>query len=249
VQLPSRMLLLAVYGMEVVECGGALAKHAQAGGTASAHVMLSRDASRPEVRAAAAHLGVDVSFGAFRSGEVEADVASKRALVKVIREARPDVVITQDPEGSFHDLDPDRRPAMVLILESIALAARDFGLDVMPDLRPHPVPTIYYMTPHHPNCIVDVADVWEAKERAMDELRSQMTFSGRLFPTYYREEHLRTMVPGWDELSGDYDRGRAVHRVLDRVTHLHNGAGGHGRFAFAEAYRREGRFHLDTLVR
>jgi N-acetylglucosamine malate deacetylase 1 len=248
VQNPKRILLLAVYGMEVVECGGALAKHARSGGHAEAHVLLSREASRPEIRAAAEVLGVEVSFGDFRYGEVEADVASKRALVRVIRASRPDVIITQDPEGSFHDLDPDRRPAMILILESIALAARDFARDEMPDLAPHPVPTIYYMTPHHPNCVVDVSDVWEAKERAMDELRSQMTFSGNLFPSRYREEHLRALVPGWEKLETPYDRGRETHRVLDRVSHLHNGAGGHGRFAFAEAYRLEGKFHLDTLV-
>jgi N-acetylglucosamine malate deacetylase 1 len=41
-------------------------------------------------------------------------------------------VITQDPEHSQHDLDPDRRPAMTLLLESLALAARDFALDAMP---------------------------------------------------------------------------------------------------------------------
>ncbi len=242
------MLLLAVYGMEVVECGGTLAKHARDGGTASAHIMLAREASRPEVQAAAAHLGVNISFGDFRPGEVEPDIASKRALVRVIRETRPEIVITQDPEHSFHDLDPDRRPAMVLLLESLALASRDFALDQMPGLSPHPVPTIYYMTPHHPNCVVDVSDVWELKERAMDELKSQMAFSGRMFPNYYQEEHLRKMVPGWESLANDYDRGRETHRVLDRVTHLHNGAGSHGRFAFAEAFRREGKFHLDNLV-
>jgi N-acetylglucosamine malate deacetylase 1 len=245
---PSRMLLLAVYGMEVVEAGGALAKHAEAGGRSFAHVMLSRPGSRPEVARAAAHVGVDVTFGDFRYGEVAVDVPSKIALVRVIRETRPAVVITQDPEHSFHDLDPDRRPAMVLLLESLALASRDFALDAMPGLAPHPVPTIYYMTPHHPNCVVDVSDVWERKERAMDELGSQMAFSGRHFQQLYRPEHLERMVPGWSALTEDAERGRAMHRVLDQVTHLHAGAGGHGRFAYAEAYRREGKFHLDTLT-
>jgi N-acetylglucosamine malate deacetylase 1 len=69
-----------------------------------------------------------------------------------------------------------------------------------------------------------------------------------MFQRTYREEHLRRMVPTWDELDDDAQRGREAHRVLDFVTHLHAGAGGHGRFAFAEAYRREGKFHLDTLV-
>lgn len=247
-QRPQRILLLAVYGMEVVECGGALAKHARDGGQAFAHVLLSRERSRADVLAAAEHLGTTVSFAGFRSGELEADVPSKKALVKVIRETRPDLVITQDPEHSFHDLDPDRRPAMILILESLALAARDFALDETPDLQPCPIPTIYYMTPHHPNCVVDISDVWDLKERAMDELKNQMTFSGQMIPQRYREEHLQAMVPGWETLEGDYQRGREAHRVLDKVTHLHAGAGSHGRFAFAEAYRLEGKFHLDNLV-
>lgn len=242
------MLLLAVYGMEVVEAGGALAKHAAAGGRSFAHVMLSRERSRPEIARAAEHLGVEVSFGDWRYGHVEPDVASKTALVRVLRTVRPRIVITQDPEHSLHDLDPDRRPAMTLLLESLALAARDFALDEMPELRSTPIPTIYYMTPHHPNCIVDVSDVWDRKERAMDELGSQMAFSGQHYQRYYRPEHLERMVPGWSALTDDYDRGRAMHRLLDQVTHLHAGAGGHSHFAFAEAYRREGKFHLDALM-
>ena len=244
----SRMLLLAVYGMEVVEAGGALAKHADAGGRSFAHVMLSRPTSRPDVERAAAHLGVEVTFGDFVYGDVNVDVPSKMALVRVIRETRPDIVITQDPEHSLHDLDPDRRPAMTLLLESLALAARDFALDAMPGIASHPIPTIYYMTPHHPNCVVDVSDVWARKERAMDELQSQMAFSGHHFDQRYRPEHLESMVPGWASLPGDEARGRAMHRLLDQVTHLHAGAGGHGRFAYAEAFRREGKFHLDALI-
>jgi LmbE family N-acetylglucosaminyl deacetylase len=243
------MLLLGVYGMETVECGGILAKNARAGGRSFASIMLSREASRPQVRAAADVLGVEVSFSDFQAGGVQVDVPSKKRLVKVIREIRPDIIITQDPEHSFHDLDPDRRLAMILILESIALAARDFALDEMAGLTPHPIPTIYYITPHHPNCIVDISDVWDLKEQAMDKLESQMRFSGQMFPKYYQEDHLRLIVPNWDELTDDYSRGREVHRQLDRVTHLHNGAGAHSHFAFAEAYRREGKFHLQQLMR
>lgn len=246
---PLNLQLLAVYGMEVVEAGGALARNATVGGRSSAFVMLSRPESRPEIERAARHLDVDVAFGDFRYGEVAVDVPSKLALVRAIREARPDVVITQDPEHSLHDLDPDRRPAMTLLLESLALAARDFGLDAMPELAPHPVPTIYYMTPHRPNCVVDVSAVWDRKERAMDELRSQMAFSGRHYQRTFAPEHLEAMVPGWSAIDDPVERGRAVHRVLDRVTHLHAGAGSHRRFAFAEAYRREGPFHLPVLVR
>ena len=242
------LLLIGVYGMEVVECGGALAKNAQAGGTSSATILLSREASRPQVEAAASVLGTQVQFTGFTIGEVEVNPASKKVLIQSIREAKPDIIITQDPEHSYHDLDPDRRLAMLLILESIALAARDYAIDELGGLAPHPVPTLYYMTPHHPNCIVDISDVWDLKEAAMDKLESQLTFSGQMFPTYYQEAHLRLIAPNWDQLETDQARGREVHRQLDRATHLHNGTGNHSHFVLAEAYRREGRFHLESLI-
>lgn len=242
------LLLIGVYGMEVVECGGALAKNARAGGHSSAVILLAREQSRPQVAEAAETLGTHVQFADLTAGEVTVDPASKKILIRAIREQKPDVIITQDPEHSYHDLDPDRRLAMLLILESIALSSRDYAVEELGGAAPHPVPTLYYMTPHHPNCIVDISDVWALKETAMDQLESQMTFSGQTFPTYYREEHLRLIAPTWDELTTDYARGREVHRQLDRAAHLHNGAGNHSHYALAEAYRREGRFHLDTLV-
>lgn len=242
------LLLIGVYGMEIVECGGALAKNARAGGRSSATILLSREASRTQVRSAADVLSTQVQFAGLTAGEVEVSPASKKILIRTVREVKPDVIITQDPEHSYHDLDPDRRLAMLLILEAIALAARDYAVDELGGHAPHPVPTLYYMTPHHPNCIVDVSDVWDLKEAAMDKLESQLTFSGQMFPTYYREEHLRLIAPNWDQLKSDRDKGREVHRQLDRATHLHNGAGNHSHFALAEAYRREGRFHLDNLI-
>jgi hypothetical protein len=242
------LLLLGVYGLEIVECGGVLAKNARAGGTSFASIMLARPQTRPQIESAAAELGVKTHFLDFEYGDVRADVPSKQQLIRVIREVRPHLIITQDPEHAQHDLDPDRRPAMTLILESIALAARDIFVDELASLPPHPIPTLYYMTPHEPNCVVDISDVWDLKERAMDKLESQMRFSGKLFPKYYSEEHLRFLVPTWDNLPDDYTRGREVHRQLDRVTHLHNGLGGHGRFAVAESYRREGKFHLQQLL-
>ena len=138
---------------------------------------------------------------------------------------------------------------MLLILESIALSARDYGLAEMEGLAPHPISTIYYMTPENPNCIVDIADVWNAKESAMDKLTSQMTFSGRHYQQYYREEHLEFMVPGWKALKDDYSRGREVHRQMDRVVHMAQGASAHSHFAVAESYRRQGLFHLDNLIK
>ncbi|MGG0938653.1 GlcNAc-PI de-N-acetylase [Brevibacillus centrosporus] len=243
-----KMLLLGVYGMEVVECGGALAINVQNGGESYASIMLSSEKSRSQITHAAEVLGVHMHFPGFQYGYVDVSPESKKKLVRIIREVKPDIIITQDPEHSFHDLDPDRRQAMVLILESIALASRDFALDEMPELDPHPIPTIYYMTPHHPNCVVDISSVWELKNRAMDVLHSQMEFSGRHFEESIEQKALETLVPGFSTMPNDYEKGRAMHRVLDQAIHVYHGLATHGHFVLAEAYKREGNFHLKELI-
>jgi N-acetylglucosamine malate deacetylase 1 len=245
----NRVLFLGVYGMEVVECGGALAKNVLCGGESFASIMLCRESSQLQVKKAAEILGVkEISFLNFQYGTVDLSLESKMKLIKVIREVRPDIIITQDPEHSFHDLDPDRRPAMTLLLESIALASRDFALDDMPGLLPHPIPTIYYMTPHHPNTVVDITEVWDKKEKAMDALESQMEFSGMHFDEILDSNAVELLYPGYSKLTNYHEKGRAIHKVLDKSVHVYHGLATHGHYALAEAYRREGNFHLSELI-
>ncbi|MBT2640197.1 PIG-L family deacetylase [Bacillus sp. ISL-41] len=244
-----KVLFLGVYGMEVVECGGALAKNVLNGGESFASIMLCRETSQPQVRNAAEILGVkDITFLNFQYGTVDLSVESKKKIIKIIREVKPDIIITQDPEHSFHDLDPDRRPAMTLLLESIALSSRDFALDELPGLDPHPIPTIYYMTPHHPNTVVDITEVWEKKERAMDMLESQLEFSGMHFDEMLDQKAAELLYPGFSKLTNFQEKGRAIHQVLDKAVHVYHGLATHGHFALAEAYRREGNFHLKELI-
>lgn len=246
----ARLLLLGVYGMEVVECGGVLCKNALLGGKSFASIMLSREETRFQVKRAAQVLGVEIGFTDFKYGEVDVTLEGKKKLVRVIRETKPDIIITQDPEHSLHDLDPDRRLAMLLILESIALAARDFACEEMPDLSIHPVPTIYYMNSERPNCVVNVADVWVKKEAAMDELKSQMEFSGKYFETYYSINQLKAVLPNWEEITDDYTKGREMHKVLDKTLSLYHGVLSHqSRYTLVEAYRREGKFQLNNLIK
>ena len=128
----TKVLMLATFGLEIVECGGALAAHVQAGDEVEAAVLLSRPESRPQVREAAAILGIDqVEFLEFPYGEFEVDVPSKEKIVRLVRRVRPDIVITQDPVHAQHDLDPDRRLAALLYTESFAIAGRVFDIMVM----------------------------------------------------------------------------------------------------------------------
>ena len=67
------LLMLATYGMEIVECRGVIAQHVRAGGTAYAAVAFARPTSRPQIEAAASVLGVrEVQFMELDSGDLPA---------------------------------------------------------------------------------------------------------------------------------------------------------------------------------
>lgn len=243
-----RILLLGVYGMELVECGGALAINARNGGESFASIMLAGNQMRENVNMVSEILGIKkVFFNNFQRGMVEPNYDSKVELCKVIREVKPDIIITQDPEHCVKDLDPDRRPAMTLLLEAIALASRDFALAETPGLDPHPVAKIYYMSPLNPNCTINISDVWDLKEKGMDLLTSQMEFSGQHFESRLSKKELDILAPGFFDLDSNYKKGREVHRSIDKAIHMFYGIGGHGNFALAEPYRYEGNFEFEEL--
>ncbi len=243
-----RVLLLGVYGMEMVECGGALAINARNGGESFVSIMLAGNQMKENCLKVADILGVKkVFFNGFERGAVDLRYDYKIELIKVIRETKPEIVITQDPEHVLHDLDPDRRPAMTLILEALALASRDWALDATPGLESHPIPKIYYMSPVNPNCTINLAEVWDLKEKGMDVLVSQMEFSGKHFETNLSPRELEILAPGFSQMQTYYEKGRTVHSAIDKAIHMYYGVGGHGKFALAEPYRFEGKFEFMEL--
>lgn len=243
-----KVLLLATYGMEIVECGGALAKHAQNGGGADAAVALSRPESKEQIKNAAAVLSVNVRFLDFTSGDLNPDKPSKEKIVRVIRETRPGIIITQDPEHSYLDLDPDRRTAMILYLEAISLAARDWQVKECGGFPPHSINSIYFMTPEKPNCVVNIADYFSLKEEAMSELTSQLAFSAKVLSGKVTDEALKVLLKDYEDVKDDPAKlGSALHREMDRAYHLYHGLLCHTGFALAEPYRKAERFELEYL--
>lgn len=241
------ILMLATFGMEMVECGGTLAKHATAGARVSVAIAMPRPEAMEQLRSAARHLGIeDVRFLDWGYGDLHVDRASKRTLMRLIRDVRPQIVICQDPEHAAHDLDPDRREFMLLYVEALALAGRD--IDVAECGLPHSVAAVYFMTPDRPNCVVEVVDVYEKKEAAMRELGFQLEFSGQTARHQHSPERLRLVLddPRADTLS-DADLGWALHRQTDRAAALYHGLYGHSGAVMAEPYRRMTLFPFETL--
>lgn len=242
------VLMLASYGLEIVECGGALARAVAAGDTVNAAVLMCREDSKPQVSKAASVLGIeDVDYLDVPFGEVDLGPATKVKVVELIRRTKPDVVIMQDPEHAQHDLDPDRRVIAILYAEALAVAGRDWRVEECGGHQPHRIPTIYYMTPENPNCVVEIADVLELKLRAVEALSSQNTFSAEHWRSATSDDVLRAVVPAWSD--GDLETlGREGQRVIFTSLALSNGLASHSGAVLGEAYRREGSFVLDRLT-
>lgn len=243
-----RILLLGVYGMEMVECGGTLLKNVQAGGASHAVFLFTGEQMQKDLVKAAEILRVSVEHMNLDSALITGNVEEKKKLIRAIRSFRPDIIITQDTEHCISDLDPGRRIAMTLILESIALAGRNFAIEEMEPLKPHGNAALYYMSPSRPNCLVDILPVWEEKVAAMDTLESQLAFSGTYFEKKFSDKALHYLVPEWDELETPLEKGRAVTRRLDMSTYMYHGASGHNHFLFSEAFRKQEMFEFDYLI-
>jgi LmbE family N-acetylglucosaminyl deacetylase len=243
-----RILLLGAYSMELVECGGALCINAESGGVSHGAIMFAGEKMQQDLKKSAAILGTSIEFLGLDAGKISASYEEKLALIRVIRSFQPDIIITQDPEHCVSDLDPGRRPFMTLVLEAIALAGRDYALDILPDLAPIRRVTLYYMTPERPNCAVDILPVWEKKCAAMDALDTQLEYFGLdedVLPQQLAAK--QKIIPQYGEFPTALEKGRLWKRELDKAFYMHPVSTGHCPVVFAEQYRREGHFILADL--
>lgn len=243
------VLLLATFGFEIVEVGGTLALHAQAGDTVHAAVLLSRSEVRPQVSQAAQILGVrEVQFLDFAYGEVQPDVASKIKLVRLFREIRPDILIIQDPEHSQHDFDPDRRLATLLYLEALSVANRDWKVAECGGYAPHTIPDLYYMVPEHPNCVVEIGGVFAIKQKALGASGYQLAFTAQSLKERLGDDVLRHIVSDYDaRRENNLDLGLALHSEMEKARAMNDGLLSHSNAGLAEPFRHEGPLKLARL--
>lgn len=138
---------------------------------------------RAEQTAAAAAVGVtDVRFLGRMDGEVEADHALRRDVSRVIRQVRPDLVITSSPErhyervGSSH---PDHRAVGDATLDAVYPFARNpFAYPELLEeerLEPWIVAEVWLLGDMAPDTHLDVTGTVDRKIAALREHRSQLT--------------------------------------------------------------------------
>jgi LmbE family N-acetylglucosaminyl deacetylase len=132
-----------------------------------------------EQRAAAKVVGVDeLTFLGYPDGKVTSTIELRRDLSRVIREWRPQRVITQPPDRNYRLIyasHPDHLAAGEAALAAVYPDARNpFAHPELLDegYEPWSVDEVYLMTPNAADTFVDITD---AVERKLDALRSHVS--------------------------------------------------------------------------
>ncbi len=123
---------------------------------------------------AASVLGVKaVSFLGFQDGYLVSDLSARKEVVRVIRKARPDVIVSCDPTYVFGENNvnhPDHRAAGQIVIDAVFPAAGNplyFPELIAEGLEPHGVEEVWLSVTGHPNVTVDVTDFWAKKIQAL----------------------------------------------------------------------------------
>jgi LmbE family N-acetylglucosaminyl deacetylase len=136
---------------------------------------------RAEQEAAGAVLGVaDVRFLGHPDGRLEPSYALRRDITRVIRQVRPERVLTWTPEWSwrrFHRNHPDHRAVGEAVLSAVFPDARNpfAHPELLRDegLEPWDVDEVWLMGTPSPNRYVDITDTFERKLAALRAHKSQ----------------------------------------------------------------------------
>lgn len=176
-------------------CSGTIARFVQSGYRAQYVLATSGDKgsddrnARPEQLAAtreaeqlaaARILGVEeVTFLRHPDGDVEVSIPFRRELSLVIRQGKPDVVITFDPWQRYQ-IHPDHRAVGETALDAVA-AARDhmyYPEQLTGGLTEHRVHNVYFFATDDPNYYVDITSTIDTKIAALLAHSSQIRTEG-----------------------------------------------------------------------
>jgi LmbE family N-acetylglucosaminyl deacetylase len=155
-----------------------------------------------EQRAAAAVVGYEsVDFLHRPDGALDNDLALREQLVRIIREFKPDAVLSMDPTVIIHERGfvqhVDHRMAGLAAVDAVYPASRNAmafpSLVIDEGLEPHTVTDLYLFFTDKPNTWVDVTDTIDTKLAALREHVSQLR----------KPEELEQMLRGWSAEAGE----------------------------------------------
>ncbi len=135
-----------------------------------------------EQQAAAQSLGVkSVRFLNYADGYLVPDLTLRKDIVRVIRQERPDILVTCDPLNFISDTHinhPDHRAAGQAVVDAVFPAAGNpfFFPELMDEegLMPHTVREVWMSISMQPNLVLDVTEYWPRKIEALQSHASQI---------------------------------------------------------------------------
>lgn len=137
---------------------------------------------REEQTRAAAVVGVkDVRYLGYKDGTLQPTIELRRDLTRLIREVKPNRVVTQDPTtvfaGDFYINHPDHRAAGEATIYAVFPSAET--RPIFPELiadgyEPHKVDELYLDLTMNPTTFVDITDVLDRKIRSLAAHVSQL---------------------------------------------------------------------------
>ena len=133
-----------------------------------------------EQRRAAGMLGVErVVFLGYEDGEVEDTHNLRRDVTRQIRQWRPDLIITQNPNRTYSNFPGwhrDHRITGGVVLDCVYPLARDHLSfpELLPEYEPHQVREVYLIQWEQPSLVVDITDTMEVKLKAIACHASQL---------------------------------------------------------------------------
>jgi LmbE family N-acetylglucosaminyl deacetylase len=136
-----------------------------------------------EQNAAAAIIGVkSVRFLDLEDGYLVPSIELRRQVVRVIRQVKPDILVTCDPThlfaGDYYINHPDHRYTGQVVLDAVFPGASNpfFFPELILDegLQPHKPREVWVSLTGNPTVVLDVSDTWEIKIRALKEHKSQI---------------------------------------------------------------------------
>jgi LmbE family N-acetylglucosaminyl deacetylase len=201
-----------------ISAGGTLAKWAEQGASVWVLITMRGDKGTPdpdadldalaalrieETAKAAARLGFAGHFHLdYPDGELPDDREVRGAVVRQVRELKPEVVLCPDPtavffgDGYFNH--HDHRVTGWVTLDGVTEAAAKphyFPEHLREGLTVHQVSAVYLSGTLEPNCWIDIAGTLERKIDALMCHASQLTDTGEWFRDFMRERAASTGAP------------------------------------------------------
>lgn len=147
------------------QAGGTLAKYASRGHRVIMVSAAEEDEWEEEITQIARHLGAEHRFLGFEEGAIFDDPQHVHKAMDMIREYRPDIVITHQPT----DYHPDHRALSRIVLAACLLSRVG---EIQSNHAPHKVGNLFYSETtsginSEGSIYVDITDTWQQKMEAL----------------------------------------------------------------------------------